>query len=184
MDSARLRGRGVSNPRTIPSITERCSRNDLLYRFVRLLLLACSIAAVSTARHLHCRSDSKRANSSTRALCLAEHRPSPAEHGDLVSGRGRRAPLTVPQIGDPAWRPYFVQRKLRCGRSAVLEAHRYPIVLLSHGSTSVNLSRMAQGISRGTWLHCRSCESSRQHRGLRERRSRRAVWLSGSAQPI
>ena len=50
------------------------------------------------------------------------------------------APLTVPQVGDPAWRPYFVQRQFAVAGPLSEQAPRYPLVLLSHGSTSVNLS--------------------------------------------
>jgi predicted dienelactone hydrolase len=50
------------------------------------------------------------------------------------------APLSVPQVGDPAWRPFFVQRQLAVAGPLSEQAPRYPIVLLSHGSTSVNLS--------------------------------------------
>lgn len=50
------------------------------------------------------------------------------------------SPLTVPQVGDPAWRPYFVQRQFAVAAPLSAQAKRYPIVLLSHGSTSVNLS--------------------------------------------
>jgi predicted dienelactone hydrolase len=50
------------------------------------------------------------------------------------------APLSVPQVGDPAWRPYFVQREFAVAGALSQQAPRYPIVLLSHGSTSVNLS--------------------------------------------
>jgi predicted dienelactone hydrolase len=49
-------------------------------------------------------------------------------------------PLTVPQIGDPAGRAYFVQRRFALDAQLSAQAQRYPIVLLSHGSTSVNLS--------------------------------------------
>lgn len=50
------------------------------------------------------------------------------------------AALTVPQIGNPAWRPYFVQRAFAVEAPLSTQAPRYPLVLLSHGSTSVNLS--------------------------------------------
>ncbi len=50
------------------------------------------------------------------------------------------SPLTVPQVGDPAWRPYFVQRPFAVEAPLSTQAPRYPLVLLSHGSTSVNLS--------------------------------------------
>jgi len=50
------------------------------------------------------------------------------------------APLTVPQVGDPAWRPYFVQTEFAVAAPVSTQAPRYPLVLLSHGSTSVNLS--------------------------------------------
>jgi predicted dienelactone hydrolase len=48
--------------------------------------------------------------------------------------------LSVPQVGDPAWRPFFVQRSFAVAGPLSEQAARYPIVLLSHGSTSVNLS--------------------------------------------
>ena len=50
------------------------------------------------------------------------------------------APLTVPQVGDPAWRPYFVQTEFAVEAPLSAQAPRYPLVLLSHGSTSVNVS--------------------------------------------
>src|SRR5688572_21216065 len=50
------------------------------------------------------------------------------------------SPLTVPEVGDPAWRPFFVQRRFAVAAPLSAQAQRYPIVLLSHGSTSVNLS--------------------------------------------
>jgi predicted dienelactone hydrolase len=50
------------------------------------------------------------------------------------------APLTVPQVGDPSWRPYFVQTEFAVEAPLSTQAPRYPLVLLSHGSTSVNLS--------------------------------------------
>ena len=50
------------------------------------------------------------------------------------------SPLTVPQVGDPAWRPYFVQREFAVAAPLAAQAQQYPIVLMSHGSTSVNLS--------------------------------------------
>jgi predicted dienelactone hydrolase len=50
------------------------------------------------------------------------------------------APLTVPQTGDPASRPYFVQRQFAVKAPLSTQAAPYPLVLLSHGSTSVNLS--------------------------------------------
>jgi predicted dienelactone hydrolase len=46
----------------------------------------------------------------------------------------------VPQVGAPAWRPFFVQRQFAVAAPLSSQAARYPIVLLSHGSTSVNLS--------------------------------------------
>ena len=50
------------------------------------------------------------------------------------------SPLTAPQIGNPAWRPYFVQTAFAVEAPVSTQAPRYPLVLLSHGSTSVNLS--------------------------------------------
>jgi predicted dienelactone hydrolase len=50
------------------------------------------------------------------------------------------APLEVPEVGDPAWRPYFVQRQFAVAAPLAAQPQRYPLVLLSHGSTSVNLS--------------------------------------------
>jgi predicted dienelactone hydrolase len=50
------------------------------------------------------------------------------------------SPLTVPQVGDPASRPYFVQRSFAVKAPLSTQATSYPLVLLSHGSTSVNLS--------------------------------------------
>src|SRR5512138_1031792 len=48
------------------------------------------------------------------------------------------SPLTVPQVGAPAWRPYFVQTAFAVEAPLSAQASRYPLVLLSHGSTSVN----------------------------------------------
>jgi len=113
----------------------------MTYRFVRLLLLACSIAAVSAAyaapplpvgfetREFVDESRSNWQNTGHRPLSTVIWYPAAAG-----------APLTVPQIGDPAWRPYFVQRSFGVAAPLSTRAHRYPIVLLSHGSTSVNLS--------------------------------------------
>jgi predicted dienelactone hydrolase len=53
---------------------------------------------------------------------------------------GTDAPMTVPEVGDPAWRPYFVQRPFAVGAPLSTQGQRYPLVLLSHGSMSVNLS--------------------------------------------
>lgn len=50
------------------------------------------------------------------------------------------SPLTVPQVGDPASRPFFVQRRFAVAAPLSTQAPRNPLVLLSHGSTSVNLS--------------------------------------------
>jgi predicted dienelactone hydrolase len=50
------------------------------------------------------------------------------------------APLSVPQVGDPAGRAFFVQRQFAVAGPLSEQVQRYPIVLLSHGSTSVNLS--------------------------------------------
>lgn len=111
-------------------------------RLVQLfLLLACSIGAVWPA----CSADQAPVGFETREFVDESrsnwqntgHRPLstviwyPASAG---------APLTVPQVGDPAWRPYFVQRQFAVSAPLAAQAQRYPIVLLSHGSTSVNLS--------------------------------------------
>lgn len=48
--------------------------------------------------------------------------------------------LSAPQVGDPAWRPFFVQSQFAVAGAVSEQAPHYPIVLLSHGSTSVNLA--------------------------------------------
>jgi predicted dienelactone hydrolase len=105
-----------------------------------LLLVGCSIGAISSARaepppvgfEVREFVDESRSNWQNTG-----HRPLstviwyPAEIG---------SPRSLPHVGDPAWRPYFVQRPFAVGAPFSAHAQRYPLVLLSHGSTSVNLS--------------------------------------------
>lgn len=106
-----------------------------------LLLLVCSIEAVSQTyaadlppvgfetREFVDASRSNWQNTGHRPLSTVIWYPAAAG-----------SPLTEPQIGDPAWRPYFVQRSFAVAAPLSTQAPRYPLVLLSHGSTSVNLS--------------------------------------------
>ena len=106
-----------------------------------LLLLACSIGAVWPAWAAHPvpvgfetrefvdESRSNWQNTGHRPLSTVIWYPAAAN-----------SPLTVPQVGDPAWRPYFVQRRFAVAAPLAAPGPRYPIVLLSHGSVSVNLS--------------------------------------------
>ena len=106
-----------------------------------LLLLACSIGTVRPAsaaspvpvgfetREFIDESRSNWQNTGHRPLSTVIWYPAAAN-----------SPLTVPQVGDPAWRPYFVQSRFAVAAPLSAQGPRYPIVLLSHGSVSVNLS--------------------------------------------
>lgn len=111
------------------------------HREVRLLLLlACSIAVCHAyaaspppvgfeTREFVDESRSNWQNTGHRPLSTVIWYPAASD-----------APMTVPQIGDPARRSYFVQRPFAVAAPLSARARRYPVVLLSHGSTSVNHS--------------------------------------------
>lgn len=50
------------------------------------------------------------------------------------------SPMGVPAIGDAVSRAYFVQRSMAVGAEISATSPQHPLILLSHGSTSVNLS--------------------------------------------
>lgn len=106
-----------------------------------LLLLACSVGAIGPALAAHPAQvgfETREYIDETRSNWQnTGHRPLSTVIWYPASAS---SPLTVPQVGDPAWRPYFVQRELAVAAPLSTQARRYPIVLLSHGAMSVNLS--------------------------------------------